>query len=169
MKTFVGLDKPSVDKINQLHPDIIDITMESFAQAFARLTGSASLRITQGLRTFAEQQSIYDQGRTKPGKVVTNAKPGSSFHNYGLAVDFCLILNDKEISWDTVKDFDGDGLSDWMEVVDSFKKNGFKWGGDFKSIKDYPHFEMTFGYGWRELLDKYNKKEFIPGTAFVKL
>jgi peptidoglycan L-alanyl-D-glutamate endopeptidase CwlK len=42
---------------------------------------------THGTRTWKQQQALYDQGRTKPGKIVTNAKPGMSMHNYGLAVD----------------------------------------------------------------------------------
>ncbi len=45
------------------------------------------IRVVQGLRTWAEQDALYAQGRTTPGKIVTNAKGGSSWHNLGLAAD----------------------------------------------------------------------------------
>ena len=47
--------------------------------------------------------------------------------------------------------------------------NGIFWGGNFKKFKDFPHFEMTFGNGWRELLAKYNNKDFIAGTNYVNI
>ena len=47
--------------------------------------------------------------------------------------------------------------------------NGIFWGGNFKKFKDFPHFEMTFGNGWRELLTKYNNKDFIAGTNYVNI
>ena len=120
------------------------------------LTGDSKVIITQGLRTFAEQDALYAQGRTKPGKKVTNAKGGQSVHNYGFAVDIALIIKDKEVSWDTKKDWDKDNQSDWMEVVSVFKKYGWSWGGDWVSFKDMPHFDKK-GFGdWKKLL-KLNK------------
>lgn len=102
--------------------------------------------ITQGLRTIAEQSALYAQGRTTAGSIVTNAKGGYSYHNFGLAIDFALLLeNGSSVSWDTARDGDADGVKDWSEVVDVAKALGFAWGGDFKSFKDLPHFEMTFG------------------------
>lgn len=104
------------------------------------------IRITQGLRTMAEQEALYAQGRTKPGAVVTNAKPGYSFHNFGVAIDFALLLPDgKSVSWDMSIDGDRDKTADWHEVVAEAKALGFEWGGDWRSFKDYPHLEMTFG------------------------
>jgi hypothetical protein len=51
----------------------------------------------QGVRTFAEQDALYAQGRTRKGLRVTNAKGGQSYHNYGLAADCALltIISDK--------------------------------------------------------------------------
>jgi peptidoglycan L-alanyl-D-glutamate endopeptidase CwlK len=47
--------------------------------------------LTSGYRSKKEQNELYAQGRSKPGQVVTNAKAGQSYHNYGLAVDFVII------------------------------------------------------------------------------
>jgi len=102
--------------------------------------------ITQGLRTIAEQDALYAQGRTKPGAIVTNARGGTSFHNFGVAIDFALLLPDgRAVSWDTKRDGDLDLLPDWDEAVTEAKRIGFAWGGDWRSFVDMPHFEMTFG------------------------
>lgn len=166
----VLIDKPTQDRIALLHPKIRQEIESIIKEANTALTGRASVRISQGLRTIAEQNALYAQGRTdKTKKIVTNAKGGSSFHNYGLAVDIVLILDGKTASWDDKTDFDGDRVSDWMEVVAMFKKYGYVWGGDFRSIRDSPHFEKSFGYTTSQLLAKVNKKDFINGTTYVSL
>lgn len=102
--------------------------------------------ITQGLRTIAEQDALYAQGRTKPGSIVTNARGGYSNHNFGWAIDFALLLPDgRTVSWDTLRDDDKDSLPDWSEVVEEAKKLGFEWGGDWRSFLDLPHLQMVFG------------------------
>lgn len=136
-----------MSKIDTLHPlireevrklvDVINTTV---------LKSNVKMIVTQGLRTFDEQTKLYNQ---KPK--VTNAKAGQSLHNYGLAFDFCLADGGKTI-WDVAKDFDGDKVADWMEVVKIFKAAGYTWGGDFRSITDRPHFEKTFGHTWQQLL-----------------
>lgn len=74
------------DKIKQL-----DTSIQNRVRDFIALSEKEgeSLLITQGLRTISEQNALYAQGRTKPGKIVTNAVGGNSWHNYGLAVDVC--------------------------------------------------------------------------------
>lgn len=78
---------------------------------------------------------------TEPGKKVTNAKGGQSIHNYGLAVDICLIIDGKTVSWDTAADWDNDQIADWYECVKIFAKYGWEWGGNWRTFKDLPHFE----------------------------
>lgn len=83
--------------------------------------------ITQGMRTIAQQNELYAQGRTKKGDIVTNARGGDSFHNYGLAIDFALLLPDgRNVSWDMNRDGDGDKVADWQEVV----QEGRSWGSN---------------------------------------
>lgn len=161
-------DKISYDRIEKLHPNLREEAKLILEEVEAALTGKGTIRITQGLRTIAEQNELYAQGRTKPGKIVTNAKGGSSYHNYGLAVDFVLLVDGK-ISWDMKSDWDGDKVADWMEVVKIFEKYGWEWGGNWKTLKDYPHFQKTFGYKIGDLKIKYNKKDFIGKTDYLNL
>lgn len=160
-------DAASIPRVKLLHPAIRD-EVADLIDKIEIANPKFTIRIVQGLRTIEEQNALYAQGRTAPGSVVTKAKGGSSYHNYGLAIDFAL-LYDEKISWDINEDIDHDGIKDWMEVVSVFKANGYQWGGDWKSIIDNPHLEKTFGNDWRTLLERYNKGDFIPGTKYVNL
>jgi peptidoglycan L-alanyl-D-glutamate endopeptidase CwlK len=149
------IDEKTIERIALMHPKLREESRDIYYEISAALTGKAFCRFTHTLRTFAEQDAIYAQGRTTKGPIVSMAKAGLSPHNYGLAIDIVLIDN-KKASWDTKKDFDGDGKADWMEVVTIFKQFGWTWGGDWR-FKDAPHFEKMFGYNTRTLLGMYNK------------
>lgn len=97
--------------------------------------------ITDGYRTNAEQNKLYAQGRTRSGKIVTNAKGGQSLHNYGLAVDIVPVLSNGQIDY---SDYDTYKL-----FASLAKEEGFAWGGDWKKFKDVPHFEYTEGHDWQ--------------------
>jgi peptidoglycan L-alanyl-D-glutamate endopeptidase CwlK len=93
------------------------------------------IKISETLRTREEQDALYAQGRTKPGKIVTNA-PGSScssYHQWGTAFDF----------------FRNDGKGAYNESGQFFEKVGaigaalgLEWGGNWKTIVDKPHFQL---------------------------
>ncbi|UNL92753.1 peptidase M15 [Paenibacillus polymyxa] len=126
--------------------------------------------ITQGLRTIDEQNGLYAQGRSKPGQIVTNARGGYSYHNFGVAIDFALLLPDgKNVSWDMRRDGDGDGIADWDEVVAEAKRIGWNWGGDWRSFKDYPHFEMTFGLSTADYRAGKRPSQTQLNTAMTKI
>ena len=144
-------DQKTLDRIKLLHPKLRDEAGKIYDEICDALTGRAMCRFGFTLRTFAEQNELYAQGRTKPGHIVTKAKGGLSMHNYGLAIDIVLIVDGKTAVWDVKSDFDGDGKSDWMECVTIFKQYGWEWGGDWK-FYDAPHFQKSFGYSVRQLL-----------------
>lgn len=83
--------------------------------------------------------------------------------------DVVLIVNGVTASWDTKKDFDKDNQADWMEVVKVFKEYGWVWGGDWRSFRDLPHFEKTFGNSISSLKRKHENKQFIVGTEYVRV
>lgn len=91
--------------------------------------------ITAGYRDSKEQAELYAQGRTKPGKRVTNAKPGQSFHQYGLAFDIAF-KNGRQVSW---------RIDRFLRAGKLAKQCGLEWGGFWQSFKDYPHFQYTGG------------------------
>ena len=84
-----------------------------------------------------------------------------------LLIDKDLDGNFEAASWDTVKDFDKDKQADWMEIVTYFKSKGWTWGGDWKSFKDAPHFEMNFGHTWKTLKQYIDKHNVITDNGIV--
>jgi peptidoglycan L-alanyl-D-glutamate endopeptidase CwlK len=149
-------DQKTLERIELLHPKVREEAREIYDEICKVLTGKAICRFAFTMRTFAEQDALFAQGRTKPGPKVTNAKGGMSYHNYGLAIDIVLLVDRdgngtfESAAWDTKTDFDGDKVADWMEIVRIFKEHGWAWGGDWK-FNDPPHFEKTFGKSVREL------------------
>ena len=89
-----------------------------------------------GLRTWAEQDALYAQGRTAPGRKVTNAGPGESIHNYHCAWDFVPLVNGKAV-------WDDDDL--WQRCGAIAREVGAEWGGDWQRFKDKPHCQFTNG------------------------
>ncbi|ETT45691.1 L-alanyl-D-glutamate peptidase [Paenibacillus sp. FSL R7-269] len=141
--TMEQVKAKSAARLVGLHPVVKSAAEALIVRSYAC---GVPILITQGLRTIAEQDALYAQGRTRPGAIVTNARGGESYHNYGLAVDFALLLpNGSSVSWDMTRDVDQDGTPDWREVVQQSKAIGFEWGGDWTSFKDYPHLQMVFG------------------------
>lgn len=162
------IDAITLKRIEDIHPSLRVELRQIYKEICEALTGNLGCRFVQVFRTFEEQDALY---KLRPK--VTNSKAGQSYHNYGYAVDFCL-LNDKngdgkissdEIVWNRTTDIDKDSIVDWMEVVKIFTKYGWKWGATFS---DYPHFEKS-PYNWRILLQKYNNKDFISGTKYLNI
>ena len=149
------MDKITLERIETAHPKIREELKSYYIDCNNKLGKGVRLRFAYVYRSIEEQNKLFNQ---KPK--VTKAKGGQSIHNYGLAFDV-VMLYDKDgngtfetASWNTILDGDKDGKSDWMEVVDFFKSKGYEWGGDWKSFKDKPHFQKTFGNTWRTLQAK---------------
>ncbi|HST45328.1 MAG TPA: M15 family metallopeptidase, partial [Luteimonas sp.] len=126
-------------RIAALHPEV-QATAAQFVNRVEQELG-ITLRVTQGMRTFAEQNDLYAQGRTAPGDVVTNARGGQSYHNYGLAIDVVEIRADGSANWNT----------DWEAIGRIGEAMGMEWGGNWTSIVDRPHFQMDFGLSTSQL------------------
>jgi peptidoglycan L-alanyl-D-glutamate endopeptidase CwlK len=92
--------------------------------------------ITSTYRSIEEQNQLYQQGRSKPGNRVTNAKGGDSYHNWRVAFDFAPLKNGK-IDWN-----DTDLFKRCGKIAEEC---GLEWGGSWKSFKDYPHCQYTQG------------------------
>lgn len=164
------IDVVSENRLAMLHPAIRERAFKAYREAVRITPVGVHPYITETLRSFERSNALYNQpwdGKDNDGdgkideadEKVTNARAGQSYHNYGLAIDFVNQVNGLP-KW--VVD------TNWMKVVKAFKDQGFAWGGDFKSIKDNPHFEMTFGLSWRTLLQRYNSGQ-KDKNGYVKL
>ena len=130
----------STRSISSGHPKLI----EAFT-IFDREMGAKRIGyiLTSVFRSFDDQRKLYAQGRSTPGKIVTNAMPGHSAHNYGCAFDI-VIIRDGKCIWDS---------SDiaWQIAGDCGKLAGLAWGGDRNTFREFPHFELS---NWHELINQ---------------
>lgn len=157
---MLPFQKKDVPMPTTLHPKVEEYKNELIATSKSK---GIDIFITEGHRSVERQNNLYERGRSTDGRIVTYAKGGESFHNYGLAIDFALKLDNGDVVWDMRRDDNKNGESDWMEVVAIAKDMGFEWGGDFSNFKDYPHLQMDFGLSIREL--QYGKRPKVDQYA----
>lgn len=119
--------------IATLHPKI---RLSAYRACRAAELKGYNIFLLEGYRSWRRQFWLY---KNTP---YTHANAGESYHNYGLAVDVYVV------------DASGKKNNPTPEVVTIFKQNGFSWGGDWRSFKDYPHFQKHFGIHWSILLKR---------------
>ena len=124
--------------IKLLHPKLRRIVPEILAKCKA---AGLPVLVTQTLRTQAEQDALYWQGRTMPGKIVTNVRWPNGAHCWGVAFDFCRNVRGREYD-------DADGFFEKVAAI--AKPYGLRWGGDWTRFVDKPHLEL---------------EEFMPGGS----
>ena len=90
------------------------------------------VRVISGLRSYAEQETLYAQGRTAPGPVVTRARAGHSSHNFGIAFDIGVFEGNRYLP-DSPK---------YKAVGALGIELGLEWGGNWKNFVDEPHFQL---------------------------
>lgn len=114
------------------------------------LPKGVTVEVISGLRSWAAQAALYASGRTKPGRIVTKAKPGSSWHNYGLAIDLGLFKSG--VYLDEKKPAEADKL--YAEIGKIAAKLGIEWAGNWKTFTETPHFQVTFGMSLAQAREK---------------
>ena len=117
--------------IDDLRPDVAENCRTLLAEC--RKHG-LNVLIVNTLRDNEYQATLYAQGRTKPGSIVTNSAT-TTFHGAGLAFDFCK----------NVKGHEYDDAAFFLNVAIIAKAMGFTWGGDWKSFPDKPHLQWDEG------------------------
>ena len=101
------------------------------------------VKLVSGYRSPEEQDRLYAQGRTKPGRVVTNARGGYSWHNFGLAADYAFV-KDGHLTWN----------GPWNIFGRVARACGLEWGGDFRTFPDRPHVQWTKGKTLRQMREQ---------------
>ena len=120
--------------LNELLP-LVKSKVEEFIELCKQ--ENIDLLVTSTYRDIESQNELYSQGRTKEGKIVTNARGGESFHNYRCALDIVPIVNGKP-------DWDGSHPV-WAKIGEIGTKCGLEWAGNWKSFKELAHFQFTNG------------------------
>jgi peptidoglycan L-alanyl-D-glutamate endopeptidase CwlK len=101
----------------------------------ACLAAGITLKIIGGTRTYDEQNALYEQGRTTSGSIVTNARGGYSWHNFGIAWDIGIFVDSKYLDESPL----------YAKAGAIGKSLGLEWGGDWTTIQDEPHFQLKLG------------------------
>lgn len=146
------LSEASIEKMKGVHPKLIELMKKAISDS------PYDFKIVQGLRTAEYQNSLYQQGRTKPGKIVTkldgyNRKSNhqAKADGYGHAVDIAVCghydQNGNYVKYTTDAEmFDNKKLVEISGHVKAVAKEmGLEivWGGDWKTLYDTPHYELV--------------------------
>lgn len=142
------LDTPTKERLKLLYPDFAQHVVNVYSYIFD--TYGLTMRCMQGLRTYEEQDQAYAIGRTEPGKIITNAKGGYGYHNFGLAADSCFLGNDPFLVKHSLRD------KIWGDFGNKCVFETMVWGGNF-DIKDLDHCEMSYTFRLSELRSLYEE------------
>jgi peptidoglycan L-alanyl-D-glutamate endopeptidase CwlK len=116
------------------------------------LPAGFTVRIVSGNRSWQEQDALYAKGRTAPGSKVTNARGGQSNHNFGIAWDIGIFEKGEYLGSSPL----------YAEIGAIGEDIGLEWGGRWKSITDYPHYQVKTGLSTSELRALILKGKPIP-------
>ena len=127
-------------------------TLQPEARPYARALvlkaagAGITIKVISGLRSYEEQNALYAQGRSRPGRIVTNARGGYSNHNFGIAFDVGIFEGTRYL----------DESPKYKAVGAMGMDLGLEWGGSWTSFKDEPHFQLrprwAAGISEREML-----------------
>lgn len=129
--------EPAVDPRSEAAISTLVSSVQPLARMLVKLAAEKgiTIKIISGLRTYEEQDHLYEIGRTKPGRIVTHSRGGQSWHNHGVAFDVGVFEGSKYIE-----------ESPHYKTVGLLGESiGLEWGGRFKSFVDEPHFQFTNG------------------------
>jgi len=128
----------SASVIRELDPILWTKATELVTRAYER---GIPVIVASGLRSREAQRALYEQGRTTPGAIVTNIRPGRSKHESGLAFDVAPLdpnaaggMGEVLVPWPT-------DMLLWTTLGLIGESLGLRWGGRFKP-RDFPHFEI---------------------------
>lgn len=130
--------------LNDLLP-VVRVKAEAFIAACKE--AGIDLLVTSTYRDHESQAALYAQGRTTPGHIVTNAKPGQSYHNFQIAMDVVPLVNGKPV-WDTSTPTDA---ALWNKVGELGEAAGLEWANRWKTFHEIAHFQFGGGLTLAEL------------------
>jgi len=140
--------KRTLENLAGLHPEF-RAKLETFLAAAQPILAKhgATAEVISGLRSWRQQAEIYAQGRTKPGPIRTKARPGYSWHNFGLAADLGLFSGGRYL--DEASPARAEKI--YRELGTLAVSLGLEWAGSWKSFRESPHFQWTNGRAQSDL------------------
>lgn len=146
----------------------LDFLFPYFAEQITKLNRDVNPNrffVFETYRSFDTQFEYYKKGRelvkdvwqvVDKTQVVTNAKPGDSWHAYGLAVDYAVDGNPQKsgLQW-TWEDYDltlpGKQTIPWNKLGGPCIGLGLEWAGNWVTFKEFPHIQNRLGFNIMDL------------------
>jgi peptidoglycan LD-endopeptidase CwlK len=120
--------------LGEVHPDLAKVFRA--ARAMQTKAGKAEPVVTCGRRTVAEQRELVAKGASK----TMNSRHIPAENGFSHALDICFIINGRmDWSWPLYK-----GFADNMKAAAKQLGLTVEWGGDWKTFKDGPHFQLPY-------------------------
>lgn len=151
ISTGLDFDNRTTKNLETLQPGALDV-MKSFVRRAISIAASmgVELKVICGLRNKADQDKAYANGASK-------AKWGQSWHNYGMAIDFGCFKGSTYLDSSNPKL----ASSVYKAIGQVIGEYGIEWGGNWKSFKDEPHFQIDLG---RSSPNSTDRKQLENGT-----
>ena len=127
------MDTISESRLSEVYPRLANLIR---MMAHQMALENTVIRVTQGLRTWEQQEVLYAKGRTAPGNIVTNSPAGTSWHNFGLAADLAPFSADGDPDWNV-------DHPNWARMVSLGTNLGMVSGAQWRTFPDWPHFQLT--------------------------
>lgn len=144
----------SIARIQSLDHRLIQSAMSAFNKCWSK---KIPLYVVWGHRTMQEQDTLFRYSRTAPGNTITNRRGGYSPHNYGLALDFCMIQDTSILGWDDIYD-DRYWRWKWIKAIKVFEDEGWESGYRFPSFEP-GHVQNLLGQNIIDLYKKYEQSK----------
>jgi|SRR5581483_8050875 len=127
----------NAQRLSTLHP-VLASRGHDFLEVLE--AGGIEALITQGSRSWEDQARLYSQGRSIPGPIITNAKPGWSWHQFGLAFDVVplSVLQGEDLTH-LAADWNVQHPA-WQRMLIVGAGFHLSEGATWRTLKDYPHF-----------------------------
>ena len=119
------LSERSLRRLAGVHPRLVALVREAAALS------PVEFMVTEGLRTPERQAALVRAGASRTKR---------SRHLTGHAVDVAALV-DGQVRWDWPL---YEKLATAMKAAAKELNIGIEWGGDWTSLKDGPHFQLTW-------------------------
>ena len=117
--------KRSLDRLEEVHPDLVNVVHRALTKTVV------DFGVTEGIRTLVRQKALVAAGASMTMR---------SRHLTGHAVDLVAYVG-PQVRWDWPL---YTKIAEAMKAAAAELNIPLEWGGDWKSFKDGPHFQLPW-------------------------